>query len=90
MNFWAIFIQFYISAIPDRRDGRHVESDFLVKAKRRVGRKSEALISAVGALVLPYIDTPSSALRFIGPPRNTKQSTATSDGVPWKEAKAAL
>lgn len=27
--------------------------------------------------MLPYIDTPSSALRFIGPPRNTKQSTTT-------------
>lgn len=28
----------------------YIESDFLVKMKRRVGRKSEALISAVGTL----------------------------------------
>jgi len=37
-------------AASNRYCGRHVESDFLVKMKRWVGRKSEALISAVGAL----------------------------------------
>lgn len=40
-----------------RHQGRYIESDFLVKAKRRVGRKSEALISAVGALRSLTIET---------------------------------
>lgn len=43
-------------AAPHPHRGRHVESDFLVKTKRWVGRKSEALISAVGTFC-SYIET---------------------------------
>lgn len=69
------------------RIGRHVESDFLVKTKRRVERKSEALISAVGALCsLRHQDTARRRrCALLGLPE-TQNSPATTDRVPWKEA----
>lgn len=66
------------------RIGRHVESDFLVKMKRRVERKSEALISAVGALCslthqdkIPSVSFVGAALYWASPKHKTVRPRRT-------------
>lgn len=68
------------------RIGRHVESDFLVKTKRRVERKSEALISAVGALCsLRHRDTARRRrCALLGLPE-TQNSPTTTDEFPGRK-----